>query len=67
MRRVESRLSYARILLGRKVIALGWLILGQAVDIGRQQVDFVIALNGFLCRHLPLATITNGLLQLGKT
>src|SRR5690606_2901679 len=36
------------------------------VHIGRQQVDLVVALDVALGRHLALATVADGLLQLGE-
>src|SRR5450830_265300 len=39
-------------------------VVGQAVNISGQQVNLVIALQHFLRRHLALAAVANGLLQL---
>lgn len=42
------------------------LLVGQAVDVGRQYVDLVLAEVLLLGRHLAIAAVTDGLLQLGQ-
>jgi len=52
-----------------KTTSLGlcrFLLTRQAVNIGSQNVNPVIALQCLLSRHLALAAITNGLLQLSE-
>ena len=49
------------------LLGVGLIVtVGQAVNIRRQQVNLVVALQICLSRHLALAAVTDGLLQLRK-
>ena len=43
-----------------------WSAMGQAVDVGCDQLHFVVAQQFVLRGHMALATMANGLLQLGQ-